>query len=165
MRSIILISIFLFFSTVKASTDEPIMSKIGPVPATDFTLPDINENIVNFSDHKGKYILVNFWAIWCPPCVKEFPSMQTLYENLKDENLEIIAVHAGPVDGDLTSFLEDNNISFEVLIDKDISVKGWKVAGLPISYLVDPKGQIIYQAIGPRDWGVDAMRELITSAK
>ncbi len=162
MRTII-IFILLIFASILPAVDEPLMTQLDvPVAATDFTLPDINKDLIKFSDYKGKFILVNFWAMWCPPCVKEFPSMQTLYETIGNENLEIIAVHAGPVESDIESFVQTHNISFKVLIDKDVIVKGWKVAGLPISYLVNPDGKIIYQAIGPRDWDVDAMRELIS---
>ena len=60
------------------------------LPAPDFTFPGINGKMVSLSDSRGKVVLLNIWATWCPPCVDEMPSMEKLYQKLKGENFEKI---------------------------------------------------------------------------
>lgn len=133
----------------------------NPEIAPDFTLPNTKGEIVSLSDYRGKYVLVNFWATWCAPCVKELPSMQQVYENLREDNFEILAVHAGPYELDITTFLSGREVTFEVLLDEATQVKGWDVPVLPVSYLIDPEGRLVYEALGPREWGTDAMKTII----
>ncbi len=160
LRSFLLISLFLFGTFSYAS--EPEMTAMdGTHTAADFTLPATDETPFSLSDYNGKYVLVNFWAHWCGPCVKEFPAMENLYQALKEENFEIVAVHAGPAQGRVKPFLAEHKVSFKVVIDPTMSIHGWDVPALPVSYLVSPEGKLIYKAVGPREWHVDAMRALI----
>ena len=62
------------------------------VPAPNFTLPDLDGKMVSLADYRGKVVFLNIWATWCPPCVEEMPSMEKLYQALKDEDFEILAV-------------------------------------------------------------------------
>lgn len=143
---------------------EPMMFPVRDSPeAKNFTLPDVNGRSIRLSDYQGKYVLVNFWADWCSPCVKEFPAMQTMYDTLKAENIdfEIIAIHAGPVSNDIGTFLEQVNVNFKVVLDDAASLKGWKVPGLPMSYLINPDGKLIYQALGAKEWSSQVMKSLI----
>ncbi len=128
--------------------------------APDFTLNNAQGKPLSLSDFKGKYVLVNFWAHWCPPCIKEFPSMQTLYEQLNDQDFEIIAIHAGEFADDLDDFLSKAGTTFPVVEDANTSLGGWDVPALPTTYLVDPNGNIIYKAIGPREWDAKAIKKL-----
>jgi peroxiredoxin len=160
IRSFLFVFITLF--AIPSFAVEAEMSPMDPpLTAADFTLPATDNTPFTFSDFKGKYVLVNFWAHWCGPCVKEFPAMQNLYDELKDENFEIVAIHAGPAQGRVMPFIEKYNINFKVVIDPSMSVQGWNVPVLPVSYLVNPEGQMVYEALGPREWNVDAMRQLI----
>lgn len=133
--------------------------------AAPIDLPDSNGQPFSLSDYEGKYVLVNFWAHWCGPCVKEFPAMQTLYDALKDDGFEIVAVHAGPPQGRVRPFLEKYNITFKTVLDANMSVGGWVVRALPMSYLVSPDGKLIYESLGPREWEIDKMQALITEHK
>ena len=65
-----------------------------PIDAPDFTVPDLKGNLKTLSSYKGKAVLLNFWATWCPPCRSEMPAMEKLYNELKDENFTILAVSA-----------------------------------------------------------------------
>ena len=94
-RSVILIflivvsvGILILLQTRDASFDssrEPLAEK--GVPAPNFTLPDLEGKMVSLTDYRGKVILLNIWATWCPPCVDEMPSMEKLHQELKNENL------------------------------------------------------------------------------
>jgi peroxiredoxin len=163
MRKWLLICLTLFCTASLADTSAPEMTPMdGAQTAADFTLPSTDGTPFSLSDYKGKYVLVNFWAHWCGPCVKEFPAMQSLYDNLKDDNFEIVAIHAGPAQGRVMPFIEKHKITFKVVIDPAMSAHGWDVPVLPVSYLVSPEGKLIYKALGPREWHVEAMRALIT---
>lgn len=166
MRILTFILIHSFFITLhltmmSANATTLQMTAVKEVEqAPDFTLNDAQGKPLSLSDFKGKYVLVNFWAHWCPPCIKEFPSMQTLYEQLGNENFEIIAIHAGEFADDLDAFLSKAGTTFPVVEDTNTSLSGWDVPALPTTYLVAPDGNIIYKAIGPREWEAEAMQKL-----
>jgi len=155
-----------FFGSMSFASDKPLMTEMpGIRVAPPIALPDSNGQPFNMKEYEGKYILVNFWAHWCGPCVKEFPAMQALYEALNEDGehgFEIIAIHAGPPQGRVRPFLEKHNITFKTVLDANMSVEGWEVRALPMSYLVSPEGKLIYKALGPREWEIDKMRALMT---
>jgi thiol-disulfide isomerase/thioredoxin len=67
----------------------------GKIAAPDFELIDTDGNTHRLSDYRGKTVVINFWATWCPPCREEIPSMNRAYEVLADENVEILAINMG----------------------------------------------------------------------
>jgi len=152
----------LLLSTSVLAANDVLMTEVNPVQkANDFTLQSSSGGPVTLSDYSGKYVLVNFWAHWCTPCIKEFPDMQELYEKVNTDKFEIIAIHAGPYNSEAEEFVEHFGITFPVVSDPDTSLKGWDVPALPISYLIDPEGNISYIAIGPRSWDVKEMNVLL----
>jgi len=135
-----------------------------PVPAPDFTLDDMDEEKHSFKELRGKVVLLNFWATWCPPCRREMPSMERLYQKLKDENFTVIAVNQME-DADLvfayTGQLEVDP-TFTILFDKDSKVSSsYRVNGLPTTYLIDKQGNIRYRAIGGREFDHPEVEKLI----
>jgi thiol-disulfide isomerase/thioredoxin len=126
-----------------------------PVPAPDFTLADMDEEMHRFKDLRGKVVLLNFWATWCPPCRREMPSMERLYQKLKGEDFTVLAVNQME-DGDhvfaYTGQLEVDP-TFTILFDKDSRVSNsYRVNGLPTTYLIDKQGNIRFRAIGGREF-------------
>lgn len=159
----LLLSTLLLSTSVFAANDV-LMTEVTPAEkAGDFTLMSPAGAPVSLSDYSGKYILVNFWAHWCSPCIKEFPDMQKLYEESDKSNFEIIAIHAGPYNAEAAQFVKHFGISFPVVSDPDTSLKGWDVPVLPMSYLVDPAGNVVYKAMGPREWNVDDIQPLLSN--
>lgn len=159
----IIITSLLLSTSVFAANNEVLMTKVSPaIKATDFILQSPLGNPISLSDYSGKYVLVNFWAHWCPPCIKEFPDMQTLYEQSDKSQFEIIAIHVGPYNTEAANFVERFGVSFPIVSDPETKLKGWDVPALPITYLVDPLGNIVYKAIGPREWNFDAINSLIS---
>jgi len=125
-------------------------------------LPDCRSIGPGLKAYHGTSVRKVFVAHWCGPCVKEFPAMQTLYDALKDDGFEIIAIHAGPPQGRVRPFLEKHNITFKTVLDANMSAHGWEVPALPVSYLINPEGKLVYKAIGPREWEIEHMRALMT---
>jgi thiol-disulfide isomerase/thioredoxin len=138
----------------------------NPYLAHDFTLPGLQGKTIRLSDFRGQYVLINFWAVWCYPCIKELPIMQTMYEALQEKDFELLAIHVGPLEigplenGD-TSYLPTDKFGFKIVIDESMNIRGWDVPVLPVSYLVDPRGYLIYKALGPREWNSVEMRNLM----
>ena len=133
----------------------------GQMQANDFSLPAADGSKHALSDYRGDYVLVNFWAGWCSPCIKELPSMQRVYTDMKGRDFEILAIHAGPETANMRELLERFAISFPVLVDAELALKNWDVTVLPASFLLDPEGRLIYRAMGPIDWDEPAQRDLL----
>lgn len=123
-------------------------------PSPDFLLPDLKGNVVRLSDLRGKVRLLNFWATWCPPCVKEMPSLERLYRRFRTRPFEVIAVSmdVGGVKP-VREFIEKGKFTFRVLHDaKGRTEKPFGLRGLPISYVIDHRGRMVAGAIGAQNW-------------
>ena len=135
-----------------------------PVTAPPFELQDIDENLHSLTDYRGKVMLLNFWATWCPPCRREMPSMERLHQHMKDDNFIVIAInqmedidHVFAYTGQL-----DVDPTFTMLFDSDSKVsQAYKVKGLPTTYLIDKKGQIRYRAVGGREFDHPEVEKII----
>jgi peroxiredoxin len=124
-------------------------------PAPDFALKDAEGKLHRLSDQKGKVVLVNFWATWCPPCRKEMPSMQRAWDKLKNENFVMYAVNVGEDEDTIFgfTFAMGVELTFPILLDpKGKTVQEWPVLGLPTSFIVDADGRVAYRAVGGREW-------------
>jgi len=130
--------------------------------APGFALADIDGAIHRLSDYRGKVVIVNFWATWCPPCREEMPSMQRVWEQIKDDNIVILAINVGEDEDTIFTFTADYPVKFPLLLDLDSRViQDWPVRGLPTTFVIDPQGRIAYRAIGTRDWEDPALLETL----
>ncbi|MGP4081848.1 peroxiredoxin family protein [Pseudalkalibacillus sp. R45] len=121
--------------------------------APDFTLETMDGGSVKLSDFKGKNIIVNFWATWCPPCRAEMPEMQEYYEANKDNNFVILAVNMTKTEKsqmDVKQFVEEDfELTFPVVMDLKHEVTNtYEVTGYPTSYFIDKEGVIQYKVVG-----------------
>ena len=124
------------------------------VPAPIFTLPGLDGKMVSLADYKGKVVLLNIWATWCPPCVDEMPSMEKLHQELMGESFEILAVSID-VSGAkaVLPFMKKHKLSFPALTDSKGDIKNlYQTTGVPESFIIDKDGIIVEKVIGPRDW-------------
>lgn len=114
-------------------------------PAIDFTLPNIKEEKFSLKQFRGKVILLNFWATWCPPCRMEIPILNKIYKTYKKTGFEIIAISLDTDIERLKTFLKENTVDFLVLYDKKGTVGfKYKVEVVPTSFLLD-KNHILRQ--------------------
>ncbi len=136
-------------STLK--TTEPIQPGLK---MPNFTFPDINGKEVSLSDHRGKVVLVNVWATWCPPCRQEMPSMQSLYEKFKGENFEILAVSIDSEGREAVApFMRKMNLTFPALLDPGETIRSlYGITGVPESFIIDKQGILVEKIIGPINW-------------
>ena len=126
---------------------------VGEV-APDFTLVNMDGEMVSLSDYLGQVVVINFWATWCPPCREEKPTMESLYEKFKEEGLVFLAVNV-EADGHqvVSQYLLRQSYSFPILLDAKAEVQGlYGVFRYPESYIVDRNGVVAEHVIGGRDW-------------
>jgi peroxiredoxin len=123
-------------------------------PAPDFTLSDLAGKPVSLADFRGKVVIVNFWATWCPPCRAEMPSMELLHRELADEGLVMLAINIEKTGRQtVPAFLATSPHSFPILFDDQEEVqKRYGVYKFPESFVVRKDGVIDDKVIGAIDW-------------
>ena len=117
-----------------------------------FELEELNADSWNADSLKGKPYIVNFWATWCGPCVHELPAMNRAAEQLLDEGVGMVAINMAEEASAVETFMQQVPIEFPVLLGVQSTYPNWKVRGLPTTYIVSADGQILAEAIGPREW-------------
>ncbi len=154
---IVLISLFCLFSLYSSDKEidelfrELKMARIEPVPMMDFKFKDMNGNDLSLSSLKGKMIFFNFWATWCPPCRKEMPSMQKLYNKFKDKNFVMIAVTSED-SATVKQFLSKNKYTFPIVAGEEDIFINYNIASIPTTFIIDGDGYIIGGTAGSSDW-------------
>jgi len=119
----------------------------------DFTLPLLGGGNTALSSYKGKVVLLNFWATWCPPCRAEMPSMETFYKRFNAQGLEILAVDVGEDALVVQRFIKNGGFTFPVLLDtgnKTSSVYG--ISAIPTTFVIDREGKIVGKVVGSIMW-------------
>lgn len=135
--------------------------KGNPVPPP-LQLFDLDGRTQDLAQLRGRVVLVNFWASWCPPCVREMPSMQRLKEKLAGRPFTILAVNMAEPDKDVRAFLSRMKVDFPVPMDRDGSVlKSWKVFVFPTSFLLDAQGNIRLGVFGEVEWDSPEVMEKV----
>jgi peroxiredoxin len=149
-----------------ASADQTLAPVPGRPPAPDFILPDTAGKLHRLSDYRGRPVIINFWATWCPPCREEIPSMNRAWRRLREEGVVMLAINVGEDEDTIFVFTADYPAEFPLLLDRSGEVIGqWPVKGLPTSYVIAPDGTLAYRAIGGREWDDEKLLELIRRLK
>jgi len=124
-------------------------------PAPDFSLADEDGKIWTLSSLKGKVVVVNFWATWCPPCRRELPSLERLRRVLPPEQALVLGINVAESWDTVASFIAgvEPAPAFPILYDENSAVlKAWPVKGLPTTFVIDRKGRIALRAVGGREF-------------
>lgn len=134
-----------------------------PSLAPDFAVPDLAGQAVRLSALRGQVVLLNLWTTWCPPCREEMPSMERLYQRLKDRGFVLLAVSQDEAGKPaVEAFVRDLGLTFPVLVDPEHQVGDrYQVWGYPESFLIDREGRIAERIIGPRDWAAADQLEVV----
>ena len=119
------------------------------VQAADFKVTDTDGKIHTLSGYKGKWVLVNYWATWCPPCLEEIPDLIALYENKKN-NLVVIGVAMDYRNAkQVTDFAKGLLVEYPIVLGNAQVVRQiGPVQGLPTTYLYNPEGKMVAQQVG-----------------
>jgi len=145
--TILLVSALLLSSQL--SQQNGIQKAIIGKSVGEFSLLDLENKSVSLSDYQGKYVLLNAWATWCPPCRAEMPDLNEFHQAHQDKGFEILAINAGESRDTAAAFSEALGLDFKILLDTDGTVlTGLGISGFPTSILVDPEGKVAMIHIG-----------------
>jgi peroxiredoxin len=131
--------------------------------APEFTLSSLDGKQVSLSDHRGKVVMVHFWATWCPPCVEEMPTLEKLYRGAAGKDIVMLAVSVDEGGAAAVgSFMERNKLSLPVLLDPGHSVSRlYGTFKFPETYIIDRNGVVKSKVIGSRDWSNPAVIKVL----
>jgi peroxiredoxin len=163
---LMLLTIQAVFSSAVHAGKEPLHPVSGSPAAADFTLRDVDGQQHTLSAYRGKIVIVNFWATWCPPCRFELPAMEKVWNRVKNKDVIILGINVGEDADTIFTFTADYPVTFPLLMDTDSSViRKYPVIGLPTTFVIDTSGRLVYKAIGTRDWNEDALVRQILDIK
>jgi len=161
----------LFNSSSTEHSGEPTAKKKSEQRLTEvdralpeFTLASIDGSQWNADTLKGKPWVINFWATWCPPCVEEIPSMNAAYKVLEPQGFGMLAINAAEGEEAVTAFLDKIAIDFPNVLGDTNTLTNWSVKALPTTIVVTAEGDVVFQALGPREWDDAALLQKIVDA-
>lgn len=164
--------VFLAMPGVAASAEPPLQFSYTPakprVAAPAMKLKDTDGQTIELARLRGKVVIVNFWATWCPPCRREFPSMERLRQKMAGKPVVILGVNEGETVDiiDQFNFTLDLQPQFPILLDPEgEAMAAWPVRGLPTTFFIDKRGRVAYSAIGGREFDHPEMVRLIENMR
>ena len=126
--------------------------------APHFVLPDLGGKVVRMEDLRGKVVLLNLWTTWCPPCVEEMPTLQTLAEKMDGRDFVLLAVSEDEQSAVVAPWITQRGFTFPVLLDPRADVGGaLGITGSPETFIVDRNGRIVHHHVGFRNWAEPAV--------
>jgi peroxiredoxin len=146
------------YEHVEASLDDPqFAAAISKIAAdnerreqADFTLAELGGKTWTLKEQRGKVVLLNFWATWCPPCRKEMPDLETLHQQFKDQGLVILAISDEDA-GKVKPFIAQQKVTYPILLDPGRKVNElFQIEGIPKTFVYDRNGKLVAQSIDMR---------------
>lgn len=135
--------------SASSSTLDAIPVKVD-YPAPELTLTNLEGNPASLADYRGKVVLVNLWATWCPPCKEEMPALESFHRKHAGDGFTIVAINDGDPTADVVQFVKDYGLTFPVWLDPTYvaTEKAFKTLNLPSSFVIDRSGQIVLSWVG-----------------
>ena len=129
-----------------------------------FKLTKLDGGSATLEDLAGKLVVLNFWATWCSPCEVEMPTLENLWQNLRERGLVVVGVNVdrGAPRSLIDPYVRGKGLTFPILLDPDLAAaNAWRVTGLPATFLVRPSGEVAGVALGLREWDGKEMLALL----
>lgn len=116
-------------------------------------LPDLNGKPFRLQDFRGRVVLVSFWASWCPPCIREMPSINRLKSIMKDKPFTVLGVNIGEKQPDIVAFMKDRKVDFTILMDQQREAyAAWNIYVVPSNFIIDGNGVVRMGSVGGVEW-------------
>ncbi len=146
-------------SAAPASPAQPVVDN-ALLPSVDRAVPDfslqgMNGEVIDTNSLKGKTWLINFWAVWCAPCLEELPSLNSAWEKLAPHDIGMLAINIGEEPDQIETFLAEHNLAIDfpiVIGDKIRTLGNWSARALPHTVVISPEGRVVFEVSGPREW-------------
>ncbi|MDQ0638933.1 cytochrome c biogenesis protein CcmG/thiol:disulfide interchange protein DsbE [Pedobacter sp. W3I1] len=154
-----------------AALHHKLLAEMIAIPAPNFTLKNLDGNVVSLKDLKGKVIVLDFWSTWCVPCKKSFPAMQLAVNTYKnDPSVKFLFIHTWettktPVE-DVKKYMAQSGFNFQVLMDlkdeagRNAAVEAYGVSAIPAKFIIDKAGNIVFKLTGFTGTDADALKEI-----
>jgi len=128
-----------------------------------FFIKNLQGDKISFDQYKGKVVFLNLWATWCGPCKAEMPSIQKLYDTMKDDSIEFVMLS---IDKDnalakVESYVKKNNYTFPIFMPSGYLAEPLQVPSIPTTFVIDKDGEIVMKEVGTRNYNTDKMREYL----
>jgi len=123
----------------------------GVAEPVDYSLPDVNGKKHSLADYKGKWVIVNYWATWCPPCQEEIPDLVEFHDRHKDDDAVVIGINFEDIgEEQLTAFVDSFLISYPILRSEPLAETPLgTIPGLPTTFIIAPDGSPVARQVGP----------------
>lgn len=137
MNRFLILSLLVLFSHVSLAVDMPLTA--------------INGETENLEDFKGKWVVVNYWATWCPPCIQEMPELQAFHDKHAEKNAVVLGINSQMISApQLEAFLNSHFIEYPIYMSSPNSQSELgSVPALPTTFLVSPAGEVVARQVGP----------------
>lgn len=160
IRNILIVSLLLALPATAADLSK--LKAWGDEPTPALSLPDLDGKTRTLSDYAGKVVIVNFWATWCGPCIREMPSLVRLAKKFSGKPFVLLTVNFGENEKRIKAFLKKNDLDLTVLVDADMSAsQPWVKKGLPTTFIIDAEQKVRYEVRGEMEWDSREIEDLI----
>ena len=166
VQSLFLGSLFILSLTANADLSTELIEIEHKPIAPRFSLPDMQDQPRELSDYRGKPVIISFWATWCPPCRAEIPYFNRAWEKLKDDDVEMLFVNINEGKETIEAYEKQVPIKLTILRDETAGqLANWNMTGLPTTFILDPDGRVVYQAMGERAWDSDDILDKVRALR
>ncbi|MBK1694487.1 alkyl hydroperoxide reductase [Chromatium weissei] len=158
LQSIAILLLCCGMNTGVVAEQLPLNLVDGQPLAPEFNLPETNGQRHRLANYRGKPLILNFWATWCPACLAEMPSLQRAHDALAPDGISVIAINVGEDAETVAEFMQQTPVQFPLLLDENSAIaQRYPLMGLPTTFVIDAKGKLIFSALGERTWDDSAL--------
>jgi len=151
--AVVAVVVAVAFGYVRLAENKGYALKAG-TPAPLFRLPSLGGGDVDLASYRGKVVVLNFWATWCPPCIAEMPSLERLHRALGSEGLAVVTVSTDEDAAELKRFVAERGLTMPVLQDPGgrVAASDYHTTGYPETFVLDREGRLLQHTVGPAEW-------------